>query len=69
MRKKNHRLNKSIEKEFKDSEKNSNLVEKENKINNLPIQNNWKHLINFEPKTEAGRQLCELIRKNNNPHD
>ncbi len=25
--------------------------------------------MNFEPRTEAGRQLCELIRRTSNPND
>lgn len=29
----------------------------------------WKHLMNFDPKTEIGRQLSEEIKKNNNPND
>lgn len=29
----------------------------------------WKHLVNFDPKTEMGRQLSEEIKKNNNPND
>ena len=30
---------------------------------------NWRHLVNFEPQTEVGKQLCEDIKKKNSPND
>ena len=26
--------------------------------NNSTMMTNWRHLVNFEPKTEVGKQLC-----------
>lgn len=30
---------------------------------------NWRHLVNFEPQTEIGKQLSEDIKKKNSPND
>ena len=44
-------------------------IDESQRNNQNGVINNWRHLVNFEPKTEIGRQLCQDIKKKNSPSD
>ena len=46
-----------------------NSMEESQVVTGNQTKHVWKHMVNFEPKTEIGKQLCEEIRKNHSPYD